>query len=146
MAHFHALPSRPNGRGVELPGDAIFAGVIDRDDDFFADDPRAAEQAADGHFALFVGLDRNDMRHLPLAYRADREATRDGGDAVLFGLVNLAFGIVHSRSRDRLHAKSNAGDHGGIARGSACDSGGQDAGTHGGCLRQHGRAAAKKWH
>jgi hypothetical protein len=118
--------------------------VVDREDDFLATEAFTAERAADGYLAMFIGLDRDVVNDLPVGDGADGEGAGDGGNMVLLGLVDAAFGVLEACTCRGLHAQSNAGGHAGIPGHGARDTGTTRASACRGALGEHGCAAAEQ--
>jgi hypothetical protein len=132
-----------DGCRLELASRPGLLGVFNGKDNLFALDTDATQRAADSHFALLVSFDRDVVHRLPFANRADGQTARDGRDAILFGLMYLALGVLHSGSRRSLNAKTDSGDDTGVLRHAMGDRGSGDAGTSGGILGRD-RGAARQ--
>ena len=88
--------------------------MIDGEDNLLARKASAAENAADGNFALLIGLNRYVVGDLPVTNGADRQRACGCSNVVLFGLMRLAFHELYPSPRRCLHTQANAGDHTGI--------------------------------
>ena len=88
--------------------------MINREDNLLAWKARATQNAADGDFALLIGLNRYVVGDLPVTNVAHRQRACGCSNVVLFDLMHLAFRELYPSAGRRLHTQANTGDHSGI--------------------------------